>query len=75
MRLHPPPYNDSGTKNDDVANLKSNNTHKKYQTVERHDDWLEWQIEVIDEMLRVTKTLVIYNIQALANNRKLCSKI
>ena len=64
-----PPYNDSGTANEDVANLKSNNTHKKYEHVERHDDWFEWQCEVIDEALRVTKKYVLYNIQAITNNR------
>ena len=64
-----PPYNDSGTENEDVANLKSNNTHKKYETVERHDDWFEWQCEVIDEALRVTKKYVLYNIQGISNNR------
>ena len=64
-----PPYNDSGTENEDVANLKSNNTHKKYEHVERHDDWFEWQCEVIDEALRVTRKYVLYNIQAISNNR------
>lgn len=65
-----PPYNDSGTENEDVAVLKSSNTHKKYQDVERHDDWFEWQCEIIDELRRVTKKYVLYNVQALSNNRE-----
>ena len=70
-----PPYNDSGTDNEDVSKLKSHNTHKKYQDTERHDDWFEWQCEVIDEALRITKKYVLYNIQALSNNRENVYKI
>lgn len=52
-----PPYNDTGTKNEDVSKLKSSNTHKKYLDVEYRKDWFEWQCEIIDEMLRVTKKM------------------
>lgn len=66
-----PPYNDTGSKNDTVEYTKyGNNTHRKYLFVETRKDWFEWQCEVIDEMLRVSKKLVIYNIQGLTNNRK-----
>ena len=65
-----PPYNDTGTKNEDVGNLKSHNTHKKYLHVENRKDWFEWQCEVIDEMLRVSKKYVLYNVQGLSSNRK-----
>lgn len=64
-----PPYNDTGTKNEDVGNLKSHNTHKKYLHVENRKDWFEWQCEVIDEMLRVSKKYVLYNVQGLKSNR------
>lgn len=70
-----PPYNDTGTKNEDVANLKNHNTHKKYLTVEKRNDWFEWQCNVINEMLRISKKLVIYNIQGIKNNRKDLYKI
>ena len=62
-----PPYNDSGNANEDI---NKNNTHRKYLQVETRKDWLEWQIEIIDEMLRVSKKYVLYNVQALSNNRK-----
>ena len=65
-----PPYNDSGTENEDVAVLKSSNTHKKYQDTERHDDWFEWQCEIIDDLRRVSKKYGLYNVQALSNNRE-----
>lgn len=66
-----PPYGDSGNKNDTVEYTKyGNNTHKKYLEVERRSDWFEWQCEVINQMLRISKKLVIYNVQGLASNRK-----
>ena len=67
-----PPYNDSSTKSNSVANeRKDKSTHTKYITLEDHSkDWFEWQCSVIDELLRVSKKSVIYNIQALANNRE-----
>lgn len=70
-----PPYNDTGSKNEDVAHIKSSNTHKKYINVETRKDWFEWQCEVIDEMLRVTKKYVLYNVQGIKNNRKDLYKI
>lgn len=66
-----PPYNDTGTKSDNVAVTKwGGNTHKKYINVERRKDWFEWQCEVINEMLRVSKKYVLYNIQGIKNNRR-----
>lgn len=65
-----PPHNDTGTENERVDELKSNNTHKKYETVETRKDWFEWQCEVINEMLRVSKRYVLYNVQGLTKNRK-----
>ena len=70
-----PPYNDTGTKNEDVANITSSNTHKKYLDVEYRKDWYEWQCEVIDEMLRVTRKYVLYNVQGLSKTRKDIYKI
>lgn len=70
-----PPYNDTGTENEDVSNIKSNNTHKKYEHVEKYEDWFEWQTKVIDEALRITKKVVLYNIQAISNNRTNVYKI
>ena len=70
-----PPYNDTGTKNEDVANITSSNTHKKYLDVEYRKDWYEWQCEVIDEMLRVTRKYVLYNVQGLSTTRKDIYKI
>lgn len=65
-----PPYNDTGTKNEDVGNLKSNNTHKKYVHVEHRKDWYEWMCECIDEMRRVSKKYVLFNVQGIKSNRK-----
>lgn len=64
-----PPYNDVGGDNQDVSSGDPNDSHKKYLYVETRSDWFEWQCEVIDEMLRVTKKWVLYNIQAIKNNR------
>lgn len=61
-----PPYNDSGKTERDVETRR----HMKYETVESRDDWLEWQIEVIDQLLRVTKKYVLYNVQAILSNRE-----
>lgn len=65
-----PPYNDTGNKSQKVDNVKYGNTHKKYLYVENRKDWFEWQTEIIDEMLRVSKKYVLYNVQGLSNNRK-----
>ena len=60
-----PPYNDSGNTESD----KINKRHFKYENAENRDDWYEWQCEVIDEMLRITKRHVLYNIQPILNNK------
>ena len=70
-----PPYADSGNNNDwenyEKRGDKSCCTHKKYISVESYngEDWLNWQINIIDECLRVSKKMVIYNIGAILNNR------
>ena len=71
-----PPYGDIGTESfDDIkAKGKGNNpygTHRKYINVEQHiDDWYEWQVQIIDELLRVCKKWVIYNVGAIKTNRE-----
>lgn len=65
-----PPYNDTGTKNEDVSVVKSGSTHKKYLHVEHRDDWYEWMVEVIDEMRRVAKKYVLFNVQGLKSVRE-----
>ena len=60
-----PPYNDSGiTEND-----KKNKRHFKYEIAENRSDWFEWQTECIDEMLRIAKRTVLYNVQTILNNK------
>ena len=60
-----PPYNDSGcTEND-----KKHRRHFKYEVAENREDWYEWQIECIDEMMRVAKREVLYNVQTILNNK------
>ena len=61
-----PPYNDKGGENADV---RDGENHKKYLHVEYRDDWYEWQVQIIDEMLRLSKKYVLYNVQALQGNR------
>lgn len=61
-----PPYNDSAQTERDVEKKR----HLKYESIEHRDDWLEWQIECIDQMLRVTKKYVMYNVQAILSNRE-----
>jgi len=71
-----PPYGDIGTESFEEikAKGKGNNpygTHRKYLNVEQHiDDWYEWQVEIIDELLRICKKWVIYNIGAIKVNRE-----
>lgn len=60
-----PPYNDSGHTEKD----KENKRHFKYEVAENREDWLDWQIECIDEMLRVSKRAVFYNIQPILSNK------
>ena len=66
-----PPYNDSGS----TENDKINKRHYKYETFENREDWFEWQCECIDEMLRITKRHILYNIQPILNNKKDVYKI
>ena len=60
-----PPYNDSGVTERDVQTKR----HIKYNSVEYRDDWFEWQCECIEEMLRVAKRQVLYNVQAILSNK------
>ena len=60
-----PPYNDSGSTQRDVETKR----HMKYQHIEYREDWCEWQKECIDEMLRVAKRQVIYNVQTILSNK------
>lgn len=65
-----PPYNDFGNAKQNVAIADDGgNTHKKYLYVETRKDWLQWIIECIDEMRRVTKKWVLLNVQGLKKNR------
>ena len=61
-----PPYNDSGTTERD----KEMKRHMKYENVEFRDDWFEWQCECIDEMVRLSRKYVLYNVQALLSNKQ-----
>lgn len=67
-----PPYADKGSENYGSRESNSYGVHKKYLTVETHfgEDWLKWQIEVIDQLLRVCKKWVVYNIGAISSNRE-----
>lgn len=56
-----PPYNDTGTNGD---------SHQKYKDVEFRNDWYEWQCECIDEMLRLAKRQVMYNVQPIKSNKE-----
>ena len=60
-----PPYKDSARTEKDVEKKR----HLKYKDIEYRDDWFEWQCECIDEMLRVTKKIVFYNVQAILSNK------
>lgn len=62
-----PPYNDSGNEQDGC--IEKGFRHRKYSFVENREDWLEWQTECINEMSRITKKFVLYNIQALLSNK------
>ena len=61
-----PPYNDSAATARDMEKKR----HLKYEHIEYRKDWLEWQSECIDQMLRVTRKYVLYNVQALLSNRE-----
>ena len=57
-----PPYNIKRSKN---------NKYNKYEYFDDGiDDYLEWSIQVIDELLRVTKNHIFWNIQANYYNKK-----
>lgn len=43
--------------------------HFKYKNAEYREDWLEWQISCIDEMLRLANRVVLYNVQPLLSNK------
>lgn len=60
-----PPYNDSGRTERD----KELKRHFKYENSEIREDWYEWQCECIDEMLRIAKRQVMYNIQPILSNK------
>lgn len=60
-----PPYNDSGCTESD----KKHRRHFKYEHAENRDDWYEWQVECIEEMIRVSRRQVLYNIQPILNNK------
>lgn len=60
-----PPYNDSAKTERDVETKR----HLKYQEIEFRDDWFEWQTECLNEMLRIARRQVMYNIQALLSNK------
>lgn len=66
--LTSPPYADTGKM--DFTDTNTFGVHRKYKSIESHiDDWFEWQCGVIDELLRVAKKLVIYNIAGIKPNR------
>lgn len=72
-----PPYADKGSQSYEKSRKKGkcNNpygVHVKYINVESHygEEWLKWQIEIIDQLLRVCKKWIIYNIGAISNNRE-----
>ena len=60
-----PPYNDAGKENENGKHT----THMKYENVEFRKDWFEWQRDCIDEMLRVSRRYVLYNVQAILTNK------
>lgn len=69
-----PPYADFGVESSESIKMRGGDnpyrTHRKYLNVEQHvDDWLQWQIEIIDELLRTCKKWVIYNVGAIKTNR------
>lgn len=72
-----PPYNDFGSASVDIS--KDGSAHRKYLTVEQfkgdQEGYFNWQCNVIDEMLRVSRKYVLYNIQGIKNNRKSLYKI
>lgn len=70
-----PPYAEKGK--EEFQDKNPCGTHRKYLNVESHigEDWLNWQIQVIDECLRLTKKWVVYNIGCMAHQRKYIYKL
>lgn len=67
-----PPYNDTGkgiSESSKDMNKNYKDTHSKYEVCEFREDWFEWQCECIDEMIRVAKNYVFYNVQAIMANK------
>lgn len=62
-----PPYNDSGSEKDGC--VEKGFRHRKYSFAEYRDDWLEWQTECIEQMQRITKKFVLYNVQPILSNK------
>lgn len=60
-----PPYNDSAKTERDKEKMR----HYKYSDIEYREDWLEWQIECIDEMMKVADRMVMYNVQCILSNK------
>ena len=61
-----PPYNDSAKTERDMEKKR----HSKYSFVEFREDYYDWQVKCIDEMLRVSKRMVLYNVQTLLSNKE-----
>ena len=65
--LTSPPYNISRTKND------KNNKYDFYK--DQIENYYDWSIKIIDELLRITKNHIFWNIQANYYNKKDVFKI
>ena len=52
-----------------VGGGHGSNNKQKYLEPEKYEDWFRFQTNVIDELLRVTKKYVLYNVQALHGNK------
>ena len=60
-----PPYNDSGSTENDRKTFR----HFKYEVSENRGDWFEWQCECLEQMMRVARRQVLYNVQTILNNK------
>ena len=60
-----PPYNDSGATDRDMETKR----HTKYEYFENRKDWFDWQCDVINELLRITRRHILYNVQPILNNK------
>jgi DNA modification methylase len=63
--LTSPPYNIGRSRN-----TKSKQKGKYEHFTDKRKDYLDWSIKVIDELLRITKNHIFYNIQANYYNKK-----